>query len=103
MTTTGHEILLHMVLHSARSQCISLEKWDGSEFACFVRQIDNSIYIIDNSIFECYFKPFLCFLDVKKPKNVSPQWLCHGPAGGGLQHTPGPHLLFTLFTFFMLI
>ena len=39
-----------------------------------------------NSIFDCYFKPFLCLLDVKKPKIFRglrpkpPPGPCHGPA-----------------------
>ena len=54
------EILLHVVLYLAKSRCISQEKWNDSEFACLVR--------LSIVFFECYFKPFLCLLDVKKPK-----------------------------------
>ena len=36
-TTTGFEILLHVVLYLATSWYISQEKWFGFEFACFVR------------------------------------------------------------------
>ena len=40
----GWEILLHVVLYSARSRYISQEKWVGSEFACFVKAI-NIIFV----------------------------------------------------------
>ena len=42
------------------SRYISQEKRVGSDFACFVR--------LSVVFFECYFKPFLCLLDVEKPK-----------------------------------
>ena len=66
----------------ARSRYISPEKWGGSEFACFVR--------LSIVFFECYFKPFLCLLDVKKPKNLGggtpppepPPGPCYGSATG---------------------
>ena len=81
----------------ARSRYISPEKWGGSEFACFVR--------LSIVFFECYFKPFLCLLDVKKPKNLgggTPPpgpptrallWICYGAYScPGL---PDPQLLCT--------
>ena len=43
-TAAGWEILLHVVLYSARSRYISQEKWVGSEFACFVKTI-NIIFV----------------------------------------------------------
>ena len=46
-----------MVLYSARSRYISQKIWVDSKFACFVRL---SIVFL-----ECYFKPFLCLLEVK--------------------------------------
>ena len=81
----------------ARSRYISPEKWGGSEFACFVR--------LSIVFFECYFKPFLCLLDVKKPKHflgllpLSPHL---GPAMdslGGLQNPQDLQLLFALRAF----
>ena len=97
---TGCEILLHVVSYSARSRYISLEKWIGSEFACFVR--------ISIALFECYFKQFLCLLDVKKPKNfwrLRPLSSHQGPAMdplGGLQH-PQTSSCFLRYASFMLI
>ena len=85
-TATGCEILLHVVLYSARSRYISQEKWVGSEFACFVR--------LSIVFFECFFKPFLCLLDVKKPKKISGLHPLSPHQGsvmdplGGLQHPP---------------
>ena len=92
MTATGCEILLHGVLYLARSWYISQEKWVGSEFACFVR--------LSIVFFKCYFKPFLCLLDIKKPKKFlglcpsePPPWPCHGPTRG-LTSPPRPPATF---------
>ena len=91
MMATGCQILLCVVLYSARSWYISQEKWVGSEFACFVR--------LSIVFFECYFKPFLSF-GCQKNKTFSgtlPPKPHQGPAMdpiGSLQHLPDPKLPF---------
>ena len=95
MMATGCQILLCVVLYSARSWYISQEKWVGSEFACFVR--------LSIVFFECYFKPFLCLFNVKKPKKIlgpcppkPPPGPCHEPARRLTALPPDPQLLFVL-------